>query len=245
MPKFESAMLVVRDPTKSTFSEYTREHTKGHVGRIPKGKFNRQDFEKKAINNFAKTVRNSCMRYFPEIEGAVGAENVQYIHFESLLDKATRSATLKKMASFITDGEITQEALGDAFAHAEGFHRPKKPQLLEQQREAQKTEQQAAFVKYDEAFSPEFAAKFWLAVGCHSCGYSPDQATIKAWQSCAASGGGSGGGGGSLADGIHHGSCAGDAVAVQKKALEDVETCKEIRSLFERKYFAAKEIINN
>ena len=84
MPKFESAMLVVRDPTKSTFSEYTREHTKGHVGRIPKGKFNRQDFEKKAINNFAKTVRNSCMRYFPEIEGAVGAENVQYVHFESL-----------------------------------------------------------------------------------------------------------------------------------------------------------------
>ena len=121
--KFTSAIFVVREPTKSTFSEYTREKTKGHVGRIATKSFKPGKFESDVVNTFAKTVRKTCENYFPEIEQLVGRENVKYVRFEEMLDKSTRSAALKKIATFLTNDAVTEHALDSAYADAEMFHR--------------------------------------------------------------------------------------------------------------------------
>ena len=40
-----------------------------------------------------------------------------------MLDKSTRTAALNKIAKFLTDDKVTEDALENAFEHAEGFRR--------------------------------------------------------------------------------------------------------------------------
>lgn len=227
--KFVSSILVIRDPTKSTFSEYTRGKSKGHVGRIKSRAFNRARFETDAIKKFAKTVRNSCTHMFPRIEELVGVENVLYIRFEDMLVPGTRQDKLKRIAEFLTNDPIPDGALANAFEHSERFHRPKvsngkqgiqfnsssggkrrrRDADLHHRPPAQQQQQQPGkFVRFEDAFTPELLAKFWLAVGCGSCGYAPDSAAIEAWK------------------------VGSKTSQVQQEALDDTSACSSERSHF-------------
>ena len=102
------------------------------------------------------------------------------------------------------------------------------------------------FVRYEDAFTPAVAAKFWVAVGCHSCGYAPETAMVNAWKRCAnrcvksssanphlcstpvatANGDDDGGSGREVNCGD------GGSLTVIKEALEEVESCSATRAAF-------------
>lgn len=121
--KFQKAVLLIRDPYDSIWSEFQRRLTQSHVAGIPTSYFDWYRWQANAANLAYKYWEMWQLQY-TAIEQELPRENVLYIKYEDLKNKDTRVNAMHDVAKFL-GVDSTPEQLDCAFILAEnpGAHR--------------------------------------------------------------------------------------------------------------------------
>jgi hypothetical protein len=98
--RFERAILLIRNPFDSIWSEYQRRITQSHVQGIMRRGF---DWPRWQANAAHLSIRYHEMitRHYAGIERKFPPQNVLYIKYELLKNKSTRITELKKITEFL------------------------------------------------------------------------------------------------------------------------------------------------
>jgi hypothetical protein len=123
LTKFDKAILLVRDPFDSIWSEYQRRITQSHVKGIPMSYFDWTRWQANAAN-MANTYYRMWHEHYTLIEKSLRPQDVLYLKYEDLKNKDTRVNTLHRVAKFL-GVEASAEQLYCSFILAEnpGAHR--------------------------------------------------------------------------------------------------------------------------
>lgn len=121
--KFQKAVLLIRDPFDSIWSEYQRRLTQSHVSGIPTSYFDWFRWQANAAN-MAYRYWEMWKLHYTAIETQLPRENVLYIKYEDLKNKEKRVNALYDVANFLGI-DASAEQLNCAFILAEnpGAHR--------------------------------------------------------------------------------------------------------------------------
>lgn len=121
--KFEKAVLLIRDPFDSIWSEFQRRLTQSHVAGIPSSYFDWFRWQANAANMAYKYWEMWQMQY-TAIERELPRENVLYIKYEDLKDKDTRVNAMHDVARFLgVDSSPEQLECSFILAENPGAHR--------------------------------------------------------------------------------------------------------------------------
>jgi hypothetical protein len=98
--RFERAILLIRDPYHSIWSEYLRRITRSHTGRISFNRFNQNQWLYEAN---ALSIQYSYMIEFDYtgVEATYSRGNVMYIRYEDLINKESRESELIRVLDFL------------------------------------------------------------------------------------------------------------------------------------------------
>jgi hypothetical protein len=132
--KFESAIVVVRDPARAAFAQYERsliEAARGSRGTrydppLDSGQrtpgLQLADFDAAGFSTFAHGFVGTLETSY-ESFAEVRSSNTSslFVRFEDLVSSTTRAACLRKMVEYLTDDEILEQDLTGAFEHATQF----------------------------------------------------------------------------------------------------------------------------
>jgi hypothetical protein len=132
--KFESAIVVVRDPARAAFAQYERsliEAAQGsrdmsHDPPLDSGQrtpgLQLADFDAAGFSTFAHGFVGTLETSY-ESFAEVRSSNTSslFVRFEDLVSSTTRAACLRKMVEYLTDDEILEQDLTGAFEHATQF----------------------------------------------------------------------------------------------------------------------------
>lgn len=100
IPRFERAVLLIRDPFDSIWSEFQRRVTQSHVEGILKSTFNWPRWQANAAN-LAHQYLTMWEVHYMGIERAYRPEDVLYIRYEDLKDKDRRIHALNQLVTFL------------------------------------------------------------------------------------------------------------------------------------------------
>ena len=147
---FKRAVLLIRNPFDSIWSEYQRRVTQSHVDGIRKVGFDWPRWQANAAS-MSTSYKNMWRYHYLGIEEAYKPQDVLYVRYEDLKDKAKRVAALRTISEFLHI-DASDERLECAFvlAESEKAHRNVDPSV--------------AMTK-DVAFTKELACRMWRAFG--------------------------------------------------------------------------------
>jgi len=152
VPRFERAVLLLRDPFDSIWSEFQRRVSQSHVSGIPKESFSWARWQANAAA-LSHLYDEMWKRHHVAMEKHWSLNNVLYVKYEDLKNKQTRVATLQKIVDFlrIRHIQIDDTHLECAFTLAEN-------------REAHRKIDSTMMTK-QEAYIEEVACRMWNLFG--------------------------------------------------------------------------------
>ena len=119
---FRRAVLLIRNPYDSIWSEYQRSLFLDHVGVVSRTSFNRKHWEQAAMN-LARDYAIMGKTHYAELEKRFSANDYIYVRYEDLLHQTRRYDELRKIAIFLnyttTTTTISDERLQCAFILAD------------------------------------------------------------------------------------------------------------------------------
>ena len=160
---FERAIILLRDPFDSIWSEYQRRVSKSHVQGIPKRGFNWHRWQANAA-----ALGNSYFRTWEYehagIERELKPEDYIYLKYEDLKDKQKRVSVLKDILLFLRYDE-----------HASNDERIECAFILAENRQAHRSVDKSLVMTKEEAYIPEIACRMWALFGHYASkhGYKP------------------------------------------------------------------------
>ncbi len=160
---FERAIILLRDPFDSIWSEYQRRVSKSHVQGIPKRGFNWHRWQANAA-----ALGNSYFRTWEYehsgIERELKPEDYIYLKYEDLKDKQKRVSVLKDILKFLRYDE-----------HAANDERIECAFILAENRQAHRSVDKSLVMTKEEAYIPEIACRMWALFGHYASkhGYKP------------------------------------------------------------------------
>eukprot|EP01038_Epipyxis_sp_PR26KG_P005346 gene5346-7417_t len=157
---FRKAVLLLRDPFASIWSTYQFLSVKSHVDGILRQKFNRADFEMRAIE-LSKRYANMWFFEYPELNKWLpdGEKGSLFIRFEDLVNKTSRNDALYSIISFI-DLNSSNERIACSF-------------VLSQQ--AKRKTNSTNMINADDGFTSDLVCRMWAIFGRYALkvGYKP------------------------------------------------------------------------
>lgn len=170
IPRFERAVLLLRDPFDSIWSEFQRRVTQSHVQGIPKDTFNWPRWQANAAS-LSHEYLKMWETHHSAMERHWKAENVLYVKYEDLKNKQTRVATLKTIVDFLRYRHLTidSERLECAFELAEN-------------RDAHRTIDTNMMTKH-EAYIEDVVCRMWSLYGSYALAHG-----YKVWKGMNCSG---------------------------------------------------------
>jgi hypothetical protein len=115
---FKRALIVIRDPFRTIWSEYNRRYATGHHGAHNAGILVSQFRESRAKREYASEMVQSFIAHFRMIEDVMKTfpkEDVLLIKYENLTNPKLRVAELRKAVAFLGFPNTTEERLQCAF----------------------------------------------------------------------------------------------------------------------------------
>ena len=155
--KFDSMILLLRDPLRSIWAEYQRTTLQGmhdgnsHASVIPLSKFNRSDFEHFSVWYAAGVIRRTFQHSYASAVQMIPPQNRITIYYEDLQSKATQKKTLRAILRFLSRASFSDEILSEAFNSSEALHRTKRDENATQDLKT----------TFEVAFTPELSKKVW------------------------------------------------------------------------------------
>jgi hypothetical protein len=152
--RIRRAILLVRDPFDSIWSEYQRRITQSHVGGVLKANF---DWPRWQANAAALSHQYHLMWavHHAGIEKHFAPKDILYLKYEDLKNRATRVATLQRVADFLGISTPTEERLECAFALADN-------------RETHRKVDASLTMTKEEAYTAPLACRMWALFGAHA-----------------------------------------------------------------------------
>lgn len=164
--RFERAVLLLRDPYDSIWSEYQRRVSKSHVDGILKGSFDWKRWQANAAS-MAHYYHEMWAVEHAGIERSFQPEDYIYVKYEHLKDPSTRIGTLKAIIDFLRYKHIPAAEMAARLPCA--F-------LLAESKAAHRhSEDKQRFMTKDIAYVPEIACRMWALFGQFASkhGYGP------------------------------------------------------------------------
>jgi len=151
--RFERAVLLIRNPFDSIWSEYQRRLTQSHVEGVRRKNF---DWSRWQAN--AAAMSNSYHKMwsvqYAGIEAAFEKQNILYIRYEDLKDKSKRVETLAKVARFL-HVDASDERLECSF-------------LLSESTKAHRSIDPKVEMIKEVAFTKELVCRMWALFGTYA-----------------------------------------------------------------------------
>lgn len=161
--RFERAILLLRDPFDSIWSEFQRRVSQSHVSGVRKAGFNWHRWQANAAN-LAHAYADTWSIEHMGIERHFKPEDILYLRYEDLKNEAKRVEALQKLVQFLRFPSQDKQKLECAFVLAENkaAHR-------------QVTGGENEFMTKDIAYRPEIACRMWSLFGkwAQPHGYQP------------------------------------------------------------------------
>lgn len=152
--KIRRAILLIRDPYDSIWSEFQRRITQSHVGGVLKANFNWPRWQANAAA-LSHAYNLMWAVHHAGIEKHFAEKDILYLKYEDLKNKATRVDTLMKVAKFLAISHPTREQLECAFALADN-------------RETHRIVDKTLTMSKDEAYTHPLACRMWALFGKHA-----------------------------------------------------------------------------
>ncbi len=152
--RFEKAILLIRDPFDSIWSEYQRRVSQSHVAGIPKANFNWHRWQANAAN-LAHAYYDMWQLDHSLMERQLQRDGIIYLKYEDLKNKVTRVATLEKIVKFLN--LRSQSSLSDKAL----LKRLECAFMLADNRQAHRSIDKSTFMTKDIAYQEEIACRMW------------------------------------------------------------------------------------
>ena len=147
---FKRAILLVRDPFDSIWSEYQRRITQSHVMGIPTDHMDWKRWQANAAN-MANTYYNMWNVHYMYMERNMQPEDILYLKYEDLKNKHTRVSALSHVAQFLGLDDVDAERLYCSFVMSEN---PKAKRSIK-----------ANMVSKQEAYTRPVLCRMWALFG--------------------------------------------------------------------------------
>jgi hypothetical protein len=118
--KFERAVLLIRNPFDSIWSEYQRRVTQSHVEGILRKTFDWSRWQANAAS-LSHSYNEMWTLHYKGIEKRFHPDNILYLRYEDLKNKQTRVRTLKSVAKFLGISLTNQQHIEQELANDERF----------------------------------------------------------------------------------------------------------------------------
>jgi hypothetical protein len=118
--KFERAILLIRNPFDSIWSEYQRRVTQSHVEGILRKTFDWSRWQANAAH-LSHKYNEMWREHYKGIEKRFTKENILYLRYEDLKNKATRVETLRSVAKFLRISLTNMKHIEAEIANNERF----------------------------------------------------------------------------------------------------------------------------
>lgn len=148
--KFERALLLVRDPFDSIWSEYQRRFSQNHVLGIRNETFDWYRWTANAAN-LANGYFEMWAYHYSAIERTLRQRDIMFLRYEDLKSKTRRVETLRKVAEFL-HVKANPERLECAFLLAENSH-------------AHRRIDPATMMTKDIAYTRQITCRMWALFG--------------------------------------------------------------------------------
>lgn len=159
--RFERAIVLVRNPFDSIWSEFQRRLSKSHVGGIKKADFNWATWYANAAE-LSHHYLSMMKRDYPSLKKNLAKSDLLIIEYDNLTNKSTRLSVLKQVSDFLGDPAST-EKISCAFKLAD--HAKVKRSVGEMEE----------YIGKDVAFTPKLVCTMWNLFGSYAAkfGYKP------------------------------------------------------------------------
>jgi hypothetical protein len=166
--RFERAVLLIRDPFDSIWSEFQRRVSQSHVQGIPKETFSWARWQANAAN-LAHAYNDMWSLDHELIERQLGKDGFLYVKYEDLKNKEKRVEALETIVNFLrlpTTTGMSKEQLKKRLECA--F-------LLAENRQAHRVIDEQRFMTKEAAYLEEIACRMWNLFGHYATrvGYTP------------------------------------------------------------------------
>jgi len=151
--RFDRAVLLIRNPFDSIWSEYQRRITQSHVEGVRRKNFDWSRWQANAAA-MSNSYHQMWSVQYAGIEASFKKENILYIRYEDLKEKSTRVSTLAKVAKFL-HVDANDEKLECAF-------------LLSESTKAHRSINPALEMTKEVAFTKELVCRMWALFGTYA-----------------------------------------------------------------------------
>ena len=149
--KIRRAILLIRDPFDSIWSEFQRRITQSHVGGIQKSNFNWPRWQANAAS-LSHQYNIMWAIHHTGIEKHFSKENILYIKYEDLKNKSTRVDTMQRVVDFLGIASPSREQLECSF-------------LLADNRETHRLVDKSMVMSKMEAYTIPLVCRMWALFG--------------------------------------------------------------------------------
>jgi hypothetical protein len=164
--RFHRAILLIRDPYDSIWSEYQRRLSKSHVDGIVRSGFSWQRWQANAAS-LAHYYYDMWAVEHAGIERMFQIDDYIYVKYEDLKDEHHRLVTLQRIVDFLRFKHLSAKEMQDRLQCA--FL------LAENKNAHRKVKDQIRFMTKEIAYVPDIACRMWALFGSHASkhGYQP------------------------------------------------------------------------
>ena len=151
---FEKAVVLVRDPFKSLWSEFQRMFSRKHAGVITRETFDREKWEEVAVNLAHYYHLMFTQEIYPMKKGMKANETLLIIHYEDLVDFSQREEVLSKLLVFMGH-PVLSSRVNCSF-------------LLADRSDVHRAPLNHTHITIEEAYSPSLVCLLWYIFGTHA-----------------------------------------------------------------------------